>query len=973
MIKNLLLTFFLLFFFVGNVFAQQTRGNRGQGAAPVTQPIPLREVSGVVRDTLDNSVIGAIITLTSKKDTVRTATNADGVFVLKNVKMATFVVTISEIGFITSTRKYLQNDAVKKLVLEPIILKADNHMLGDVKINGTPSITYKVDTVEYRASDYKVRVNSTVDELLKKMEGFEVGSDGTVTHQGQQITKAKLNGKLYASGDVATAIQNLPADIVEKIQVVDDYGDQAARTGIKDGDPQKVLNITTRADKSVGITGRLIARDGNDNRFYGNIFVQRINANQQIGLIGNLSNTVNGVASTGIAGGATNGGGGGTGVGAGAGGGGSPGTTLSGGPNFNYRDQYSKKVQVVFGYGYNFNNNNSINNSYGLSNTTYGPNIFTNQNTTEKKTKSHNLNLEIDYEIDSTNYLQITPTFSYSSSTNVSDGTTDNINEFTQFVAGYPLPPGFSHPVAHNITAGFNSAPNYGITALYIHNFKKKRRNVSLQFGVTSSNSQANSEKNNDTKYYMDTTRNVLLKDSLSHLLTNRNSINTTYRTSITYTEPLGPVSQLEFNGQMRTSDYTNTAITDTVLANGQIQELTLRDNIYNYSFAETRATFNYRFNGTKFNWSLGATLDPTSLKGNKVNTNNSANISTSHSDFRVIPVFRFSYSWSKTERFSLYYTGNNTEPSFQQIQPFTDISDPNNIVVGNPNLKPTFANSLNATYNNYIANSKLNLSFNINATLTDNQIVQNVILIPERIISTKGDTVNRTINQINFLNLNGAKAYVGRYNISKQLDDRRYNLSLNGNITYGYNVAMSNNQEYHSTTWRFDERFGPRINPTESIEINPYIGYDLSRSFNSLPVINPNIKTSTQVQTTSLAVDGKVYFFGTYQINYSATKSFVTGLGNLSTNPLVINTGFEKEFLKKKNLVVTFNVYDILHQNNFVQQSITTQGYTNTLSNSLSRYFLLGIRLNLQKWTGTPKRNGKDMKRRGDGSFIYE
>jgi hypothetical protein len=968
MIKKLLLLL-VITIITSNLFAQNR--NRGQTPAAPVLAIPLREVSGVVRDTSDNSIIGASITLTSKKDTLRTATNSDGVFVFKNVKMATFVVTITELGFIPSTRKYLQNDAVKKLVLEPIILKSSSHMMNEVDINGTPSIVYKVDTVEYKASDYKVHVNSTVDELLKHMEGFEVGSDGTVTHQGQQITKAKLNGKIYASGDVATAIQNLPADIVDKIQVVDDYGDLAARTGIKDGDPQKVLNITTRTDRSVGTTGRIILRDGNDDRYYGNLFVQRINANEQLGLIGNYSNTVNGVASTGIAGGATNGGGGGSGVGAGARASSSPGTTQSGGPQINYRDQWGKKVQVVFGYGYNFNNNNSINNSNGLSNTTYGANIFTNQNTSEKKSKSHNLNFEMDYDIDSANYLQITPTFSYSSATNSTNGVTDNINDFTNIVPGYPPPPGFSHPVATNISNGLNSAPNYGLTVIYQHIFKKPRRNIGFQFSITKSNSQANSEKNNDTKYYLDSTRDVLVKDSLSHLLTNRNSINTTYRTSATYVEPIGPVSQFEFNGQVRKSDYANTAITDTVLADGQVEELNLRSNIYNYSFTEARATFNYRYNGAKVNLSLGGTLDPTTLQGTKVNTGNSSNISTTHSDFRVIPVFRFSYSWSRTERFSLNYSGTNTEPSFQEIQPFTDISDPNNIVVGNPNLKPTFANSINAIYNNYIANSKLNISFNANATLTDNQIAENVLLLPQKIISGK-DTVNRTINQINYLNLNGSKAYVGRYNISKQLDDRRYNLALNGNITYGYNVNMDNGMEYHSTTWRFDERFGPRIDPTESIEINPYIGYDLSRSFNSLPVTNPNIKTSTQVQTTSLAVDGKMYFFDTYQVNYSATKSYVTGLGNLSTNPLVINAGFEKEFLKKKNLVLTFNVYDILHQNNFVQQSITAQGYTNTLSNSLSRYFLFGVRLNLQKWSGAPKRNGKEMKRRGDGSFIY-
>ena len=243
---------------------------------------------------------GLPLRMISKKDTLKTATNEDGIFVFKNVKMATFVITIKSIGYATSVRRYLNNDAIKRIVLDPVILKNETNMLNEVKINGTPTITYKTDTVEYRASDYKVRENATVDELLKKMEGMEVGSDGTLTHQGQQVTKARLNGKDFAGGNVAQAIQTLPADIVEKIQIVDDYGDQAGRTGIKDGDPTKVLNITTRADRSVGNIVRATASAGSDDRYDERLFAQRINGNEQLGVIANIRNTVNGVPSTGL-------------------------------------------------------------------------------------------------------------------------------------------------------------------------------------------------------------------------------------------------------------------------------------------------------------------------------------------------------------------------------------------------------------------------------------------------------------------------------------------------------------------------------------------------------------------------------------------------------------------------------------------------------------------------------------------------
>ncbi|MDB4925280.1 outer membrane beta-barrel protein [Mucilaginibacter sp.] len=944
------------------IFGQSGQGRRAGGAgtpAIVPPPVASREVSGIIKDESGQIVIGALVTLKSKIDTIRTSTNEDGIFIIKNVKYNVFNITVSSIGSITFIKKYSYSDATKRVVLDPIILKTKSNELNEVQINGTPSITYKTDTVEYRASDYKVRENATLDELLKKMEGMEVGSDGTLTHQGQQVMRAKLNGKEYAGGNVAQAIQNLPADIIEKVQIVDDYGDQAARTGIKDGDPQKILNITTKPDKSVGTTGRLTAQAGNDDRYNAQLFVQRINANQQLGVIGNIRNTVNGVASTGVQGGATNGGGGGTGVGAGARGGGSPGTTQAGSPTFNYRDQWSKDMQVNSSYAYNFNNNNSINNSYGQRYTTYGPSNFINQNTRQTNSKGHQVHFEMEVNLDSANFLQITPNFGYTNSTSSSNSLTDNVNNYTT---------GFEHLVDKGISTSLSTNTNYGLTAFFLHVFKKPKRNFSIQVSASNQNSQSNGGSNKDYRHYADSTLNVLTKDSLVNLLTDRSNKNSTYHTTVTYVEPISLLSQIEFRGDLNRSNNNSRSVQDTVLANGQLKELTALSNIYNYSTTQERLTLNYRFNGTKVNLTLGATAIPYNLSGTKIDNSTSLNTTTSRSSFRVIPAFRFAYTWSRTERFQLTYSGANNEPSFNEIQPFTDRSSPLNPIVGNPNLKPSFNNSINASYNNYIANSKITIALNLNATTIDNEITTNTLQI-RQLIQDNTDPAKRVyqnINEVHYVNLNGAQSVVGRYTFAKQLDDRRYNLSLNGNITYSYTPAMSNNLLYHSTDWRFDERFGPRINPTDNIEINPYVAYDVDRTFTTALNSRP-----TYYRTTQLAVDGKMYFLKTFQINYSARKIFVSGISN-STNPLVINTGFQKEFFKKKNLVFTFDVYDLLHQNNFIQQTVTATGVTNTVSNSLSRYFLVGLRLNLQQWSGRPMRKGKEMQRRGDGSFIY-
>jgi len=226
---------------------------------------------------------------------------------------------------------------------------------------------------------------------------------------------------------------------------------------------------------------------------------------------------------------------------------------------------------------------------------------------------------------------------------------------------------------------------------------------------------------------------------------------------------------------------------------------------------------------------------------------------------------------------------------------------------------------------------------------------------------------LNKTINEINYVNINGDKTISGGYSISKQLNDRNYNLALNGTIIYGYINAVSNGLRYSTTLWDFNERFGPRISWGDNkLMINPYVGYDVNKSSTS----TLDAKSSS-ITTIKLAVDGQVYLPRNFQMRYAFSKNYISGFSDYNLNPLVINAGFEKRLLRTHNLAITFDVFDLLHQNNFIQQSVTPQSTTYTLSNTNSRYFLFGLSLYLQKWGGTPMHKGQPMKRRGDGSFI--
>ena len=934
-----------------------------QQPAAVPPPVDLRTVSGVVKDIKGETVIGAQVFLKSTKDSLRTVTNEDGVFVFRNVKMATFFVTVSGVGIKEKVTSQKQNDAIKNITLEPIEV-SDGTTLKTVVINGTPSVVYKPDTVEYRASDYKVRANATVDEVLKKMEGMEVGNDGSLSFNGEAVTQLKLNGKTFSGGNVAQGIQNLPAEILDRIQIVDDYGDQAARTGVRDGTPTKTLNITTQADKSVGLTGRATLQVGNDKRYNAQLSVQRINANQQISLIGQIQQTVTGIPSS------TGGGGRGPNAGGGGGGGGNPGTRVVANPSFSYRDQWAPNLQVIGNYSYQRTETNDRSASFGKNVSALGNQFFDRSGTNSSTSYSHTASFQLEWDIDKQNYLQIRPNYSLSASNGYSTSLQDNINDYYD-KNGNSL---FEHQYNTTVNSSNSSSPNYGIQVLYQHIFTKPGRNVSITSNYTRGENNSVTDANNVNKNYADKTLNTLLSTSTPHLINRQNNNNPRFTTSITYVEPLSAKTRLEFNGQVNISTNNNVAVSDTVYADQHLERLTRLNNIFNFTVTQYTASSSFRYTGDKMQFLLGVRAIPLSLTGTRFNQGISPDKSTSNSYLMVVPVVNFVYSWSRTERMQFNYRPSVQNPSFTQLQDFTDRTNVNSYTTGNPNLKPGFIHSADLNYNNYIANSKLNFSVSVNGTLNTNQITTNVI--QEQVIVTPGNPsatppvapTYRRVPNSNYININGSHSLSGNYSISKQLNDRKYNLSLNGSVSYGYSNAFSNNESYHTTNWNFNQRFGPRINPTENIEINPYVSYSLVRQFSS--TLNAQ---GTNTQTTALAIDGRMYFFKTFQFNYSASKNFITGLATQTKNPLVINAGFEKEFGARRNFVVTANVFDLLKQNNVVQQTLPANGgYTYTLSNPNSRYFLVGVRYNFQKWSGRPQRGGINMQRRGDGSFVY-
>ena len=902
-----------------------------------TPAVQGREVSGIVKDSTDNGVIGAVVVLSTGTDSVKRITSNSGVFVFKDIKTGQFTITVRSIGYRTFNKRFLYNDGTSRLVLDPIVLKETSNMLNTVTINGTPSIVYKEDTVEYRASDYVMKANASVEDLIKKMEGVEVANDGTVTHQGIAVTRAKLNGKPLGGADIASTIQNLPADIVEKIQMVDDYGDQAARTGIKDGDPERVLNIVTRADRSVGNRLQADGGVGNNDRYNTRLNLTRFNGNQQVFARGNFNNTVTGVANSGSSqsgGGGVRGGGGGQ---AGGGATGSGGLSTSGGTTVSYSDKLNKKLEVSGNYSFRGSNANSIISSLTQQSTQrFGDLSIQTDGTTKRNNNSHNVEFQMKYDIDSANYFQITPSLGFSSSGNSNSSFISQTGKTIQNRI--------------NATGAESKAPNYGMTALYSHNFDKKGRIFSTQITFNSNSSDQDRITDNTYQFY-DVTKGEFLPDSTVNLLINNGNDSRNLRASVTFSEPITLTSRIEFNGQINKRDYDNNQLTDSV-TNGVVVRVPSLSRIYNYSFTEQRYALNYRYLKGRYNASLGVTAVPALLSG----YSESLKTSTHRTSLNIIPIARAEYRWSRQKRLFVNYSGNAQEPSFDQIQDVPDVTNPLNVVYGNPNLKAQFRHSISGGFNNYITNSKLNLSLNLQATKTDNKVVRNTVEIDP----------TRNSRETYFMNADGDYSLNTNYNISKQFANRKYRVGLNGTVTFANSISMLNGNTNVAESWNFNQRLGIQLYPTSWFELTPNVRYSYLKSDYSL-----NPRNNNETTTWAFSTEGRVDFVDGFFMAYNLSKNYVSGISaNVTNNPFIINTSLSKDVFKKKG-TLQLQAFDLLNQNNFIVRTLGDNGYTDTKSNALSRYFMLNLTVRLQKWTGTPNRGGREMMRRGDGSFM--
>ena len=958
------------------------------GIVSYTQAQTGREVHGLVVDSTKQSLPGSTIKLTSdQNDNATTIANTEGKFSFTGIKGLKLTLTISSIGFEGIIKHYtLENDG-KAADVGSIVLKPEARQLNAVTVVGTNPVTLKEDTVEYRASAYKVRANSPVEDQLKRIPGVDVDAQGNVSAQGKQVTKVRINGKDFFGGDVQTATKNLPADLVESYQIVDDYGDQANVTGIKTGEPNKVLNITIRKDKNHGYFGQLTAGDGsdalpknpgvsNDNRYVGLLNVFKFNNDQQIAVLGNLNNTnVNTFSFGSATGGAGGGGGGNRGGGGGfGGGGGGRGNAGRGGGGqtsnqngintvrtigTNFRDQWGK--MSVYG-SYSFESKELFVDSRNLQqNNTSVPTTSDQLSQETTNSNNHRLTWNMEYKPDTVNYFKLTPTFSYSSS---------DVSSYEQLTSTRNNQPVLAYNTNTNSTA---ATPNFGATLLYNHRFNGVGRNLSINGSI---NSSRNFNFDNPV-YVYDVTSTNRLNVPLNQL------VNTYYRSvtssiSLSYIEPLSKVSFLEFNYAFNHTYNKNDNRTDTLLSSNVINNYPIGTSNYDYTFTSHRIGLNYRLVEKKYNATLGFGVLPSQLDGSGFaydpNTQGQVNPVTKKNTFNFAPTARFTYNFSRSQNLNFNYNASNNQPSYNQLVPVINVSNALYPVQGNPNLKPEFTNNFNLRYNKFSFETGNIFFTNFSFTQTNNKIVNRTTIYPlaftpAAIAANPGLKTLEKTNFTNYLNADGY--YTGSANVlyAKPWSERKFTLIFNGNVTYTNNIAFSDSVSANNVTSPLLKNvaknlaFTPgtrfRINILDKIDLETSVNYTINKTTNSLQTSNFGT-SNTNIRTLALGLNGKNYILKDWTFSYDFSRQVNYGYDFEVPNPNILNVYLERRFLKQNAATIRLQGFDLFNQNTGFSQTIANNVVTQTQTNRLGRYFLLTFTYRLQRFAGrAPAQNG--------------
>lgn len=907
MIKYLYFFYFFLFYF--SAIAQNDIVVKGT-VIDINTQLPLELATVYFTTVKDSTVIEYAIT------------DKSGFFSIKTKKYnGAFFLKVNYLGYQPYIKE--ENDLLKNMDFGKLYLLENVNVLDNVVIKSeTPPITIRKDTLEFNASSFKVRPDANVKTLLKQLPGFDVESDGKIFVNGREVNQVLVNGKVFFDKDGAIALKNLPAEIINKIQVSDFKTKKEELAKQKSTSDYSSINITIDKKKNKGIFGKILGGYGSDNRYESSLLLNYFDTTQRVSVLAS-SNNVNssgfsqdevfdnmrgGRNSLGISGGS------------------SLGITQSNLAGFNYSGDWSDNFT---GTG-NYNFLNSItNNDHKFDKISLLPtgNIATLfDSKTKNENTGNNANFELDYTINPTTELIVSPKVNLSRS---------NSNSFSSSLSkdgkGNSLNESNAKSYSESTNIGFGYTINFNKT------FKKEFRNFSLVFDNNSSSNASERKDLSKTVFYQDNSRiDDRNQKNLDKVKTDA------YSFELEYTEPLTNSLRIKFGSDF---DYTkDSQDAKTFDFNTTTQSYSdLNESLTNFTTSKQNSVgpkAGVIWEKSKFNINLNSSTAIVQFDNHALYLNNVTDLNKKY----ALPLGNLlvDYKLSRSKNLIFKYDYSNVLPTGDQLMPVLNLSNPLNTIVGNPDLKPIEKNSVFFNFKSYNFRARSAYNLYIKGDYYNNEVVSTSIYDE----SGKSTTT--------YVNISGAYAASvgGSWNQSIKKDAHvfRYNLGLNA--SYSFDKGFTNAILYDAKSLAVF----PKVNFTyeygELLIISPSydLSYNKTKFGNSSRNASSNVVHRVSLETTcywpaNLIFGNDLGYIYNSNISDNFKKDFY--LWNIS-----LSYGF---FAKK--LYAKIKAYDILNQNQSTKNSISATSISNEENTVLKRYIMFSLSYKIENFAGVRKK----------------
>ena len=919
-------------------------------------------IKGSIVDTLNAPLVSATVMLLTPKDSALMSygrSDEKGGFEFKNIKRGNYLLKITYVGYLPYQKELKPADAPETNAGQ-IKLKGISKELFEVVIKTARApLIIKGDTVEYNASSFKVPPGSTVEDLLRRLPGFQVNQDGSIRAQGQEVKKVTVDGKNFFGGDPKTATKNLAAESISKVQVFNGQSEQSKLTGVDDGKKEKTVNLQLKEEFKKGGFGKMTAGAGSAGRTQARGNYNRFNPNEQFSIIG-FGNNIN---QTGISredyedfkGSQSNNWG-------------DDGDFGFGGGFFRFYsddddDGQDFSVPTSYGPGRGFSRNAGagLNYNYDTKKTKFSSNYFYNQTNqtldalTNKKNflqnnetfrssdssgranflGNHRGSLRFEKTIDSLNTLVVFANVRSNSGNNT-------FQNYQQFLRTGDVLSNRSEVRNRSTSNSFAAVA----TAIYRHKFKKKGRNFSASFTYGLTNRNASGNQFSDNQFFFKTSTG---RDSTTRTLINQDNTTVSQqneiKASLSYIEPLSKKFFWEsfYNFSLRQDEVNRDVMDKKERPLPDVRNNTL-SRYYTNDFTYNRLGSSLRYSFKTLNVSAGLAAMSFQLRGKFAPDQTASTFTDVNRNFSVVvPNVSLSIDLKNNKYLYGSYDVTVQPPSVRNLQPVIDNSNPLFITEGNPDLLPTLSHSPSIGFNSFNPASFTNIFGNLYYNYQINQVVFNQTVDERFITRTKP------------ANISGGQMVGGYFNFGFPLKKTKATMNLNSSLNLGRNLTFINN--VLNTTNSNSYQFGMRLDLTPSEKFtffgNANLGItDTRYSINTTQ--NQQIYNHSFGGEMNVALPKNIYFNSTFNYNVFINRRF-----GFDQRLPILNLSVYKMFLKDNKAEIRLSAYDVFNRNVGISQSATQNYVSDERVQTLARYFMLTFTYNVRGMKAKMRKGG--------------